>query len=92
MGQCEPLPEMLKGVMLRARMLCRPPMTSLKRGRRHRQHGWQRKKRATVATLLYAVILQQRRVLLGGATGNRWLETATAATNVGEGKKIRKRV
>ncbi|RZS08963.1 hypothetical protein BHM03_00040004 [Ensete ventricosum] len=60
--------------------------------RRHRQHGWQRKKRATVATLLYAVILQQRRVLLGGATGNRWLETATAATNVGEGKKIRKRV
>ncbi|RWW42435.1 hypothetical protein BHE74_00052017 [Ensete ventricosum] len=31
-GQCEPLPEMVKGVMLRARMLCRPPMTSLRCG------------------------------------------------------------
>ncbi|RRT31795.1 hypothetical protein B296_00035334 [Ensete ventricosum] len=32
MGQCEPLPEMVKGVMLRARVLYRPPMTSLRRG------------------------------------------------------------
>ncbi|RWV88749.1 hypothetical protein GW17_00049140 [Ensete ventricosum] len=32
MGQCEPLPEMVKGVMLRAHMLYWPPITSLRRG------------------------------------------------------------
>ncbi|RWV92009.1 hypothetical protein GW17_00045660 [Ensete ventricosum] len=30
--QCEPLPEIVKGVMLRVLVLCQPPMTSLRRG------------------------------------------------------------